>query len=304
MLKKIGLFITFLFSAKLAIADLASNQVPAEDKVIKTLSCPGKTFILGEYIALEGKPVLIVNTSPRFQLQEYQDTIPDSKIIPQSPAGRLLQSIEIDNVRFIDPYKGKGGLGASSAQFLLVLASKQKIHSFKELLTIYKSYVESGSGADIVSQWKGGIVLYHRNKSIVESHDWPFEKQGFFLLRTGKKLKTHEHLSKDLIYPTGELTEIANSGIKAFLNKDITNFSKAITDYSNKLRGSDLVDENTLGMLDKIRKIPGVLAAKGCGAMGADIIFVLVDKGIKLPEEYEVVATESDLDMHGLMTNE
>jgi len=96
------------------------------------LSVPGKTFLVGEYLALSGGPSLLVATEPRFVLR-VKAVAPRGRaahpFAAASPAGRYLSRVIRDSemFEFQDPHQGAGGLGASSAQFALLYAWQNNI---------------------------------------------------------------------------------------------------------------------------------------------------------------------------------
>ncbi|MFN7905907.1 MAG: hypothetical protein ACK5P5_12065, partial [Pseudobdellovibrionaceae bacterium] len=49
-----------------------------------------------------------------------------------------------------------------------------------------------------------------------------------------------------------------------------------------------LLDNTTKKMMEMVTQLPGVLAIKGCGAMGADSILVLVDSKTKIAFKEEL----------------
>src|SRR3990167_4806167 len=78
---------------------------------------PAKTFLLGEYVALQGGPAMILTTTPCFEVGVGDLEI--QAIHPDSPAGLCWRDSGIPGELFwYDPYEGIGGLGASSAAFL------------------------------------------------------------------------------------------------------------------------------------------------------------------------------------------
>src|SRR4051794_11791453 len=106
-----------------------------------TYSIAGKVFILGEYAVLGGLPALVGTVSPRFKmfLSQTQDFIH-----PDSPLGRLqswAKKMGLPDLgfRFEDPFEGRGGFGASTAQFAMA----------------YLAYAQrsSGSGIDLKNHW-------------------------------------------------------------------------------------------------------------------------------------------------------
>jgi mevalonate kinase len=258
------------------------------------LTAPGKTFLLGEYIALDGGSTLTVTTNPRFALTIDTDAPGVSNIHPDSPAGRLLQAhpsyAQKHRCQFVDPHHGRGGLGASSAQFLLVY---QAIHGLTsstpidwqpadiaELLACYHRHAWSGqgvkpSGADVIAQAVGQVCQYTREPFSLRSAPWPFDDVAFIIAHTGNKLATHQHLSDVPAYPGEALEAIAQAAIASFHQGQAAAFVQAVQAYADCLADHHLVAEHTRQLLTKLRPLPGVLAGKGCGAMGADTLLIL-----------------------------
>src|SRR5262249_7567087 len=103
-----------------------------------SINLPSKTYLLGEYIVLEGAPCLILNTPPYFKA-EFPSTVKND-FHPKSPAGLLLEEnadfFKNDTVEFFDPHEGKGGFGASGAQFIAAYAALHGIQKNVEWLEI------------------------------------------------------------------------------------------------------------------------------------------------------------------------
>jgi mevalonate kinase len=209
----------------------AASNFYADDSEI-SLSVPGKTFLLGEYLALFGGPSLIAATGPAFQLKvkkQKQSLLerneqPAELALPfsaASPAGRFISSrpdlFAACSIRFSDPHDGQGGLGASSAQFALaymyahpefatalVIANAERQSqtpdiNWLSLLDIYRQFAWSGegtppSGADVIGQLAGEISWFDGRTRQLQRYSWSFPDLDFTLLRTGMKLATHEHL--------------------------------------------------------------------------------------------------------------
>lgn len=258
-------------------------------------SVPAKTFLLGEYVVTKGGPALLLGTAPRFILNVLPHT--DSKqdfdktFHPDSPAGKLIRS-NMDfyrqfDLNFIDPYLGIGGLGASSAQFALLFAMQTQVTditpSFLEkALNIYRelAWDQTGtapSGADVIAQLTGGLCFYHSDRKIINKFSWPFSTMDLCLIHTGNKISTHTYL-KDLVdIDTGHMGDVVEDAIMALETSDRELFIESINTYGELLQTKNWVAATTVLLLEKIRTQQGVLAAKGCGAMGADIIFVLLE---------------------------
>lgn len=286
------------------------------------LSCPSKTFVLGEYLVLEKGQALIANTQPRFQLKlSTRGSGTCEGIHPNSPAGIWFRKKQEDfkghSLQFTDPHEGRGGLGASSAQFLMthyvhsILAGQRPmLKSFDTVQMIWEDFCDlqknakgrTPSGADLVSQWAGGLSLIKLGEVEAQSLRWPFQKESFFVLRTGEKLATHEHLKTLESFDTKSLETSFYQAKSALIDVNADEFAKAINAYGAGLESLGLQVPESVKLVKAFRDSGLVKAAKACGAMGADMIFVFFDKE-KVSEiqslidklQLEVVANHEDI---------
>lgn len=229
--------------------------------------CPSKTFLVGEYAVLAGGPALLMATPPCFSW---------------------------DNEGFYDPYDGKGGFGASGAEFA-IRAKRQGVVDPWKVLDSYKKQGFSGSGADIMCQWMGGLTYFAAREHQLQKMMWPFSDLYVGLIHTGNKINTHEHLST--LKPSGfeilaQIVEECYTGIK---NKDKLLFIKSIVNYHNRLDALGFVAESTKKRLVKLNQAQMILAAKGCGAMGSDVILVVIEKTQK--DNFENFCREENLNL-------
>lgn len=266
------------------------------------LSVPGKTFLVGEYLAMHGGPSILLNTAPRFILNVVPATGSQREVAfpRESPAGRFLarHAHELSHYKFVfsDPHMGKGGLGASSAQFVLAYAfsaslnpaTRQQNLELNRVLTEFRACAwdldrgdqNQASGADVVSQLTGQVTVFDGVSGRASALSWPFPRLRFTLIRTGQKLATHEHLKTQASQP-GEipLTDLKKAvamAIRSFSEKDDSLLIQAVKDYASSLSVAHLVAPQTNEILRLMKSgIPGILAAKGCGAMGADVVLIL-----------------------------
>ena len=284
------------------------------------LSVPSKTFLIGEYAALEGGPSIIVNTEPRFGLRVLpggSGTV--TGISPPSPAGQYITKYEDFfhqyDLDFFDPHDAKGGLGASSAQFALCCALKNMVADEKiqpyAVEEIHEQYLDvawtgegmAPSGSDVLAQTMGReITFVHRNEGIVQGISWPFEDIKFTVVRTGFKLPTHIHLTqlKDISFD--ELQAHVLAAWDALNESKEQEFLRTINDFTNTLAKNKLIAPETVQWLEVINQWNGVRAIKGCGALGADTILIVhsANSTAKIHERLlklrlEVLATEEDL---------
>lgn len=256
------------------------------------LTVPSKTFLLGEYVALKGGPVIILTSESRFTLvvnPSGEHTMKVAGIHPASPAGKLLQRYpecyrDFD-LTFIDPYQGLGGFGASSAQFILLFSLKAKLPAIDEetLLAEYRQLAWQGegmppSGADLIAQLHGGICCFHQAEKNLQIFSWPFSDLAYCLIHTGNKLATHDHLKELKPFDETALSDIVFFGWESLQKADSHQFTDAIKNYARVLLELGLVALPTMTMLEHLNAHPDILAAKGCGALGADVILLIFTK--------------------------
>ena len=98
-------------------------------------SIPSKAFVLGEYAVLKGAPALVATIAPRFELvrQNAVDTSgggkPFADFSPEAPVRQFITASRrfiLLEARFVDPHKGSGGFGGSTAEFALAYACSSR----------------------------------------------------------------------------------------------------------------------------------------------------------------------------------
>lgn len=260
-----------------------------------SVQIPGKTFVAGEYLVLEGGKALCLASQPDFQLKvEHcrQGEVGTNPFHLDSPAGKFWsQNPEFKeyHLKFINPY-GRGGFGGSTAEYLSLVGlldylKNQKTSAGVALIEEYQKYFDSSkgrrpSGIDLWAQRLGGLRILDRQQETASEVYWPFEKQGTgFLIHTGHKLATHQHLQADLLIPHKELAKAFEMIEQGLNSLSIEQFILGLMSYSEALKSAGLMCENSQQLQQKISKISGVLAVKPCGAMGSDVLFVLIASG-------------------------
>lgn len=247
---------------------------------------PAKTFLLGEYAAIAGASAILITTSPCFQLILTYKSNKMSEIHPQSPAGVWWQQQNLDQgLIWNDPYAKRGGLGASSAQFLAsYLAScflKEKEPNLDDMLNAYYkvSWTGSGlkpSGYDVIAQAQHDCVFVNRHKKMIQSYGWPFQDLSFFLIHTGVKLATHHHLQTTTLPDEIDyLSSLVDEAKLAFEQTDSAKLIATINNYHKKLVELNLVAEHSLNLINRLKEYTEILAIKGCGALGSDVILLV-----------------------------
>jgi len=269
------------------------------------ITAPSKTFLLGEYLALAGGPSLIINTQPLFECSVLaKRNSQNHGIEASSPAGKYLalnnSFFANYSLDFKDPHQGKGGFGCSSAQFAMLTIFKEWVTknngcspcsplSIKDLinipsiLAIYRQVAWDGnglppSGADVIGQLFGGITYFDPATNSTEIYNWPFIDIDCFIIKTNTKLPTHEHLRTLKPFSSARLKKILDNAQQAFETTDTTKLIDCINDYYDELITLGFVAQQTQYLLASLRDYNECLAAKGCGALGADVILVITEK--------------------------
>ena len=279
-------------------------------------SIPAKTFLLGEYAALAGTSAFLITTSPCFALILTSKQEP-SGIHSESPAGRLWQKYNFVGRSLIwhDPYFGRGGLGASSAQFLsCYLAScflNDKEPNFESMLHAYYDVSWTGkglrpSGYDVIAQSQHACVYINKQQNIIKSYAWPFRDLSFFLVHTGVKLTTHSHLEKTTLpQQINYLSSLVDEAKLAFEQADSQKIIVTINAYHQKLQELNLVAKHSLDFISQLKKYPEILAIKGCGALGADVLMIITSANEApilaeklMIQDWTILATEKNIYLH------
>lgn len=256
------------------------------------LSVAGKTFVVGEYLALTGGPALILATEPRFRLQvQPSSLVLENPFHPLSPAGWFWQAhsdfFSRYEIRFQDPYQ-VGGFGASSAQFALLHAfwqlqeeafgESERFLDWHQMLMDYRGQPTEGSkpsGADVVGAVTGGLAWFDRNNGKVQAFAWPFQEVELLIAHTGKKLATHDHLKTLAPFDTQGFQKAMQDVLAGLSNVHFETFLQGLKAYRAQLEAQGKVAEFTRALVGSLEKHPELLFVKGCGAMGSDVILVL-----------------------------
>lgn len=184
-----------------------------------------------------------------------------------------------------------------------------------KLLQVYLAYSWGGvgtapSGLDVISQYLGGLVFVASPLLVanvggkitpqVVFDKWPLPNCEVYILRTGEKIETHTHLSSLKHLEVEDLVSLTQSAITALTEHNESEFIWHVREFQLRLEQKELVASHTFQILSHIRMRPEVLACKGCGALGADVIMVLVMKELRsdfedwIAENKKVLVAKSD----------
>lgn len=269
-----------------------------ETNTYRNFSCGSKTFLVGEYAALAAGPALLVVTEPRIELRTEEMNLNSQPINPNQKQNLISYDLHPEsfaaklfaNKKFrVHLSKNKiplNGLGVSTAEYLALWTIKNNLQSqiFTENdLNEYRHYTHleseiKPSGYDLLVQNQGGVVcvgFQNNHLDTTQYPRWPLKNVGFLLCYTHNKLATHSHLSSfNQSHRLSELSVISSRTVNAFKRHDEDQFVNGVKSFNEKLIEFGLVDKNTETTIKNIiaENKQNILAAKGCGAMGADVI--------------------------------
>lgn len=274
------------------------------------LQIPGKTFCCGEYAALAGGAAILVTTNPGFEMNfQLSENGCANPFHSQSPAGFYFQHNRAFfsrwAVEFKDHYQGRGGFGASTAQFIGLSYFQKYVESsgavekdpsslkilWRDIWDNYRGVnkcispllTESQlpSGYDLWSQMVGRISVVKRTMSAgqidfwTQKTEWPFDELDFLIVPTGFKVATHVHLEQLNTEYLHSLAGDSEHLVNYWLMKKAPDFLKGLERWVEKLDKLDLIHANTKDLVTELRRHSEIVFAKGCGALGADILFVI-----------------------------
>lgn len=244
---------------------------------------PSKTFLVGEYSVLVGGPALGLATLPCFEIS-YPEDDNEFRFHPDSPAALYLKDKNITRYTHIyDPYavQGvKGGFGKSTTEYFaaalpeILKTKKTVVEIQKDYLSLFKSQKVKPSGVDLLIQYLGNVAFIRPQDQIYQSLKWRFSDLNFFILSTGLKIPTHEHLEKLNLSELKEVPAVSNQVIDAYLYKESQDFLIAMKEWVQTLRKLKLTHPVAVEMKEQLEKIPKISLVKPCGALGADVMLV------------------------------
>jgi hypothetical protein len=277
-------------------------------------SVPSKAFILGEYAVLEGAPALVATLSPRFELRKEGTAHGPARGVrlrefsPDSPARKFLQDEKGEFLlesSFVDPHRGAGGFGGSTAEFALSYAAlKGPASAVKDVWADYRRVQPQASGADLAAQWAGGAVIADPGTRSVERLLVERMFRNWFVFsaahQPGRKVKTHEHLEALRRADLSRLakSDVLSTGLKAAQTGFFEDFARSVNEYAALLRSHGFELAQTTEDRAALRDVRGVCAVKGTGAMQADALVVFGDPDMDLAtfrENLLEVAEKRDL---------
>jgi mevalonate kinase len=268
------------------------------------ITAKSKTFLIGEYSILFGGSAIVFTTLPEFKLIVTKNTSGAdygciNGIEKESPAFKFYKKVgdifKNLSIEFIDPHSNSGGLGASSAQFVMLYKLYLKLlnkngsfpmHSTVGMGVFLDEYRDLAgtkdcikpSGADCIAQFRNQHTYISEKE--LKTLKWNFKDANFLIFKTGFKVQTHIHLQQLKEINMAKI-DILNSYVEnvknGFDNENISSVCSNIQCFFELLNELGLVTDNTYSSVGEFLRTDGVLAAKGCGALAADTIIVIYE---------------------------
>ena len=247
---------------------------------------PSKTFIFGEYAALERGDALLVTTEPNFQVA-FKPAQPGMRI--DSSVKQLLSSYQLGDWMPVcqDPYDGLGGFGASSALFLSAyhlcqLQQKSPQLDDQSVWRVFQQFhpAISGyyppSGYDILAQHQGGLVSITHGQ--VSLQHWPFDDFCLGLIHTRRRSVTADQLTPLDAKQMSHIKAISRQCLQDFHQQSKALFIESMKRFWQAMITIGRADDQSIDWCYSLETIAGVLAAKGCGALGYDVLLVCYER--------------------------
>lgn len=243
-------------------------------------------------------------TEPAFEFRIVFELFDHEPFHRRSPGGRFWYIYDLPRwgMDVTHPYRGLGGMGLSSAEFIAAWLLKRgfetyipvfidPLHGAADCWMDYQDMIHmdwlkiSPSGADVWGQCLGGIVAVVQTpitkRLAGRSKEWTMDELSYVIWHQGKELPTHEHfqalqtVDRDSFNAYGRrMAELGEAGITAWSERNSDVFVSVIRQYGEALESAGFVAPYTKRHLKRLYKNPDVLAAKGCGAMGAETIII------------------------------
>ncbi len=277
---------------------------------------PSKTFLWGEYSALVGGAAGVLTTPPYFEFVASESTLSakvdhTSFFHPDSPAGRFISDLNFKTYEkvfypqsFYDPHQLQGGFGRSTAEWISAYALKNP--SFNnldhEILSAWQSYQNlfasnalKPSGYDLLAQLKASLWNKHIKSDssdfanclhlIAKEHEVPkifFNAPlrlglNILIYKTEIKVKTHEHLNTVDLNKLVTLKACSAAISQSYLNENDFEFINLLKEFDIQLEALNFKAKASVLLSKELMSLNSVIYARGCGALGADVLVVFYE---------------------------
>jgi hypothetical protein len=228
----------------------------------RVLEIPGKIFLIGEYLAIEGGPSVVETLCPPYR---FRTAVPESatRFHPDSPAGRLLAERQEEGVS-IERLEGpaRPGFGGSTAECIAAWFLLNPDSNGEDLLGWYRSRFPGASGADLRAQVRGWRNGPRERKQLPPV----YSRLHLFERSDGSKLPTHEDLRVERSpIDRGRLSALVEEFIERIEAPHSGGFS-VLTAYATELSRTGRESGSARAIRLALEGLDGVEGVKGCGA--------------------------------------
>ena len=287
-----------------------------------TVSAPGKMVLLGDYAVLEGGLALVAAVDRRAvgevvakgqgQSSEVVEAVLDQ--VP-SPVATPDQ-IKIDTSGFMDPDRGKLGVGSSAAVAVVTAALGSGRGDESTLAAAIDGHRAAndgrGSGIDVAASFHGGVIATRIQPDEVTPCPSVLRGLHVSVLFSGKPASTRSlvgqcQASKKWSEWVKVLTPLAEQGVDAWFKQDAERFLAIVAKYGRAMgqmgRDADapIVTDTIQAVMDSAAHRGA--AAKPSGAGGGDIVVLFsrdAKTGAEVAAETNTVLLDLAIDPRGL----
>ena len=287
-----------------------------------TVSAPGKMVLLGDYAVLAGARALVAAVDRRAVGERVSPGEGQTSEVVEAVLRRVdspalgPNEVRIDTTGFMDPERGKLGVGSSAAVAVVTAALGTGRGDESTLAVAIEGHRDAndgqGSGIDVAASFYGGVIATKRQPAEVEP--CPSRLRGLHLsvLYAGRPASTKSLVAQCTASPewsrwVGVLEPLAEQGIDAWMKQDSGRFMDIVAKYGRAMgglgrdAGVPVVTETIQAIMDAATSLGA--AAKPSGAGGGDIVVLFSrdpEAGRAVADQTQTALLDLQIDPHGL----
>ncbi len=271
---------------------------------MRTLACPGKIVLFGEWAVLKGSPALSIAITQLCKTQYEIQEVARGRAVSvhwKTPLEELqFPNAQEEDLSFLEKllfqikpqfsaelksefeWDLSHGLGSSSALVLSAMGifSSAAFKTFVEMNLIWLEARKlqqalqggKGSGIDLAAQICGGAVVVQGDS--LQKFELKLPPEIFFL-HSGKKHSTAQALEFGV--PTDLYKKISKSS-EQFLGGGVNpDWEKAISEHNLAFRDSEILDSKITELSTHLKQSKISASLKSCGAGGSETIMVFAE---------------------------
>lgn len=172
--------------------------------------------------------------------------------------------------------------------------NKNKPSGYDLLAQSINLKLDDGSNSQIQSLTNHvSVIEIENNLPKINNCSWDLNL-NVLLFKTSIKINTHEHLKALTLEDLEELKLISSTISYSYLNKDTDSFIANLKVFDNTLKDLNYKNSESLKVCKSIMSLETHLYARGCGALGADVIAVFFT-GANSESLISKIQSQSDL---------